>query len=106
MSGFDRSVIVVNMAGAVCAAWCNARAAVRLPFLRPLRAAITAYCLLYVAAYVVLLVTEDVAPWSRVMRGVSIPSWVLVWAAPAWMAHRVTSRIVERIEAMGPEAGT
>lgn len=107
MSGYEQLVTALNMVGAMCAVTANAWAARRgLYRLRPLRWAIVAYSVVYVVAYWWLLMNGDVLPWSRIMRGVSIVAWPLVWCAPAIVGVLETRAIARRIEAGGRTGDT
>lgn len=106
MSGYEQLVTFLNMLGATCAVAANAWAARRgLVRLRPLRWAIVAYSCVYVVAYAWLVVHDDVLAWSKVMRGVSIVSWPLVWCAPAIIGVREVRAIARRIEEVGGGGG-
>ena len=102
MSGFDLTITLMNMVGAIAALACNAwAAAYGSERLRALRIGIALYSGIYVAAYAWLAIVEDVVAWSRVMRGVSLMAWPMVWCAPALAGVRTARRTVAEIEQLG-----
>lgn len=84
MSDLERWVVLANSAMAAVAMVANLRTAVRSPEpWRHVRIPIGVLAGIYCVAYLWLFITEDVGPWSSVMRGVSILSWPIVWIRPA-----------------------
>lgn len=103
MSGFDRWIVIFNMFGAFVALGCNLWAATRgSPHMRPVRVGVAAFAGIYVIAYGWLAVFEDTPAWSRVMRGVSLGVWPMVWCAPAIIGAHVTRRTIEQLEQLEP----
>jgi hypothetical protein len=103
MNRFDLVLVVINGVGAAVAGVVTGYAAVRSAYMRGIRAAICAYSMLYAGAYAYLLGTQDIVPWSKVMRGVSVVAWPLVWIAPHVFGLRVTRQIVDQLEALTPD---
>lgn len=96
----DTLIIWCNMLGAGVAAavnaWCASVVASRTA---PLRWTIAALASIYVAAYAVLLLVPSISgEWSRVMRGVSLVVWPLVWTWPAVAARNSVRRVVARLD--------
>jgi hypothetical protein len=104
MTGFDLTIVLLNMVCAIAACCCNLWAAFHGPLpMRALRVGIGAYAAIYVIAYAWLAVFEDVAAWSKTMRGIGLGAWVMVWCGPAVMGVRSVRRIIHDIEQMDPE---
>lgn len=73
------------------------------PRLRPLWAATAVVCVVYVAAYVWLMVGDvDRGKWSEQVVGVGIPAWIIGWMAPAILTihlfNRDRHRIIEKAD--------
>lgn len=78
---FDTVVIWLNFSGAVLAFCANLWAATRSDTReRPVWAAVAVLAAIYAGSYVWLMIDSDVVTWSKVMRGVSLVVWPLVWA--------------------------
>jgi hypothetical protein len=101
MSGFDLTIVILNACGASVAFGCNAWAAkYGARSMRGLRIGIAIYAAMYAVAYVWLATFRDVTAWSRIMRGVALGTWPMVWCAPAIMSAQAIKRIVHNIEQM------
>lgn len=61
---------------------------------RWLRAAQIVTCAVYVISYLYLTLDylERVVAWSRVMRGVSLVAWIVVWIAPPILDVQLTKK--------------
>lgn len=82
MSAFDLVVIWLNFTGAVVAALANWWAARHAdPRKRPLWAAVAVLAAVYAGSYLWLIIEGDVVVWSKIMRGVSLIVWPLVWVS-------------------------
>lgn len=92
--------VVINLILVVFAAGVNAWASRRGDMrMRPLWAATSIVCLVYVVAYLWLLFTDvDRARWSQQVVGVGIPAWVIGWMAPAWMSVHLFNRDRHRLD--------
>ncbi len=102
MDGFDLTIVILNMVGAIAALVCNLYAAISGPIrLRPIRIGITFYAGIFALAYAWLAVFEDVTAWSRVMRGVALGTWPMVWCGPAIAGQIAHRHIVHDIEKLG-----
>ena len=74
---------IVVIVVALCAnGWALTHAS---PSRRPVYGTTIALCVIYLVSYGVLLgdFPQRVVTWSRVMRGVSLVAWVVVWTIPA-----------------------
>lgn len=95
LSGFDNFVIWVNMALAMAALHWNVVAArVGIAGMRSARAMVAGLAVLYIAAYLVLVISDvQAAQWSSLMRGVSIVVWLVVWTNPARRSIELWGRV-------------
>lgn len=87
MTGFDTVVVWLNFTGAVLAAfaaWVGSRR--DDPRKRPMWAAVAVLATIYAGSYVWLKIDGDVFVWSKIMRGVSLVVWPLVWVTPPIMS--------------------
>lgn len=98
MTGFDTVVIWLNFTGAVLAFLANIWAANRSdPRERPVWAAVAVLAVIYAGSYVWLMVDGDVAIWSKIMRGVSLVVWPLVWSTAPILSVVLFRRDQQRI---------
>ena len=76
---------------------------------RPLAAITAVLASVYAAAYAVLLfwVESETARvrWSDLMRGVSLVTWVTVWAGWPWLSIRLNRRALARLDELAPPDG-
>lgn len=90
MNDLERWVIVANAVMAFIAMFVNAGTAHATPEpWRSVRIPIAVLAAIYCVAYLWLFITENVGPWSSIMRGVSILSWPIVWIRPPIVNRRV-----------------
>ena len=90
MNDLERWVILANAVMAFIAMFVNAGTAHATPEpWRSVRIPIAVLAAIYCAAYLWLFITENVGPWSSIMRGVSILSWPIVWIRPAIVNRRI-----------------
>lgn len=73
------------------------------PFRRPMHASGAALCVIYIVSYVILLgdFPQRILAWSRIMRGVSVVAWCIVWIAPPIMdvyLQRRTGKVADRLQ--------
>ncbi len=92
MSTLERYVVLANAVMALFAMGVNAGTAHATPEpWRSVRIPIAALAGIYSAAYLWLFFTQDVGPWSSIMRGVSVLAWPVVWIRPAIVNRRVVA---------------
>lgn len=104
MNQLDRWVILANSLLAAGASAINLRVGLTLtePW-RSVRVIIGALAAIYAVAYVWLFVTQDVGPWSSLMRGVSLIAWPVVWIRPAVVNAKVSRLLVALLPTKGDE---
>lgn len=89
MTSPEKFVFIMNMVGCGFAIFANLYAARHDdPRMRPVRAGVAVVAVLYQLGYWWVMETGSVDIWSKVMRGVSIWAWVVVWSIPPlWSVH-------------------
>ena len=102
MSTFDLLIIWFNVAlAAASTVTCGWAATRDDPRHRVLWGAMAAMALFYTIGYIWLAVLQDVVPWSRFFRGVSLMTWPLVWTVPPIVLtrrHRSDLRYIRKID--------
>lgn len=102
LSILDNFIIWLNFFGAVYACYWSTKAThtALLKSDRITMARVAALTWVFIIAYIVLLVLDNVqqAEWAAVMRGVSIPVWVFVWAFPARAIAKQNILIGQKVE--------
>ena len=105
MSTFDLVVVWLNMTGAVAAVAANWWAARHAdPRKRPLWAAVAVLAAVYAGSYLWLVVEGDVVVWSKIMRGVSLIVWPLVWVSAPVLSVLLFRRDRQAIQRKADEA--
>ncbi len=99
MNQLERWVVLVNGLLAASAATANAYAGVRSPEpWRSVRMPIAALASIYSLAYLWLFITQDIGPWSSVMRGFSLLAWPIVWVRPAIVNLRIVDAMRKAVK--------
>ena len=100
MDLFERAVVALNALlalGATIANLLSSREATGE--WRGVRVSIAAVATAYVIGYTYLaMFPEEIIVWSKVMRGVSLLAWPVVWIHPAVVQHRSMKRTKEILE--------
>ncbi len=86
----DAAIIAITVVLAAIAVGVNLSAARHGPYpLRAMAAARSALACFYVAGYIWLLAHQERrVTWSKMMTGVSLVAWVVVWILPALVATK------------------
>ena len=89
----------LNIVGAAGAAWLNFMAALRGPRdWRWVRVAAIPAALAYVALYTALLFDlVPLATWSAIGRGMSVPTWIIIWWIPPLFNRRWYGKIQKAV---------
>lgn len=100
MDDFDRFVVALNGVLALVAALANLHSARGATGdWRRVRVSIAAVATAYVLGYAYLaMFPDEIITWSKVMRGVSLLAWPIVWIHPAVVQRRSMKRTKEILE--------
>ena len=95
MDLFERAVVALNALLALTATVINLHASKKVVGeWRGVRVSIAAVA----TAYVLVMFPEEIIVWSKVMRGVSLLAWPVVWIHPAVVQRRSVKRTREILE--------
>ena len=98
LSNFDSLVVVLNMIGAVYAAFWNFRAA-HNGILVKTKFTVGIMAVIYTIAYSYLLFSNvEIAVWSSTLRMFAILAWYFVWAAPPRNSMKMQYDLGEKLE--------
>ncbi len=105
LSMFDNFIIWMNLIGAgVSFYWQREASRIGIPALRRTHLAVATLAVLYVLAYLFLLVGDLLfLNWSSYMRGVSLVVWPVVWTWNAVVSIKVWRVVVDLLEKGKPK---